>query len=89
MKEPPIDKAATEGKIRLSDLRWDIVFEDVTFYYPTRPDVIVLENFSWRIRPGQNLAIVGMCSLHINLFHEKRILGRKVHDYGAVLTKIC
>ncbi|VDK26990.1 unnamed protein product, partial [Taenia asiatica] len=56
---PPIDKMPNDKKIRLSFLRCDIVFEDVSFSYPTRPDVLVLDHFSWRLRPGQNLAIVG------------------------------
>ncbi|KAH9278186.1 Multidrug resistance protein 1 [Echinococcus granulosus] len=46
-------------KMRLSTLQCDIVFEDVSFTYPTRPDVLVLDHFSWHLRPGQNLAIVG------------------------------
>ncbi|KAL5969731.1 ATP-dependent translocase ABCB1 [Taenia solium] len=54
-----IDKMPNDKKIRLSFLRCDIVFEDVSFSYPTRPDVPVLDHFSWHLRPGQNLAIVG------------------------------
>nr|CDS21223.1 multidrug resistance protein 1 [Echinococcus granulosus] len=56
---PPIDKMANDEKVRLSTLQCDIVFEDVSFTYPTRPDVLVLDHFSWHLRPGQNLAIVG------------------------------
>ncbi|KAL5106601.1 ATP-dependent translocase ABCB1 [Taenia crassiceps] len=56
---PPIDKRPDDEKIRLSSVHCDIVFEDVSFSYPTRPDVLVLDRFSWHLRPGQNLAIVG------------------------------
>ena len=45
--------------MRLSNLKCNIVFEDVCFKYPTRPDVQVLNHFSWRIRAGENVAIVG------------------------------
>ena len=45
--------------MRLSPLKCDIVFEDVSFAYPTRPDVQVLDHFSWHIYPGENVAIVG------------------------------
>ncbi|KAF9881795.1 ABC transporter [Colletotrichum karsti] len=37
----------------------DIVFEDVVFEYPSRPGVTVLNKLSFRIRPGQNIALVG------------------------------
>ncbi|TDZ38963.1 ABC transporter BEA3 [Colletotrichum spinosum] len=37
----------------------DLVFDDVTFEYPGRPGVKVLDGLSFRIRPGQNVAIVG------------------------------
>uniref|UniRef100_A0A0R3TI88 ABC transporter domain-containing protein n=1 Tax=Rodentolepis nana TaxID=102285 RepID=A0A0R3TI88_RODNA len=56
---PPIDKQPSEDKIRLSALKCEIVFEKVSFYYPTRPDVLVLDNFSWHIKPGNDLALVG------------------------------
>ncbi|KAL5961697.1 ATP-dependent translocase ABCB1, partial [Taenia solium] len=56
---PPIDKRPNDEKVRLSSVHCDIVFEDVSFSYPTRPDVLVLDHFSWHLRPGQNLAIVG------------------------------
>jgi ATP-binding cassette subfamily B protein len=34
-------------------------FRDVTFRYPTRPEISALENFSLRIHPGERLAVVG------------------------------
>jgi ATP-binding cassette subfamily B protein len=34
-------------------------FEDVTFRYPTRPEVSALDRFSLDIRPGETVAIVG------------------------------
>jgi ABC-type multidrug transport system fused ATPase/permease subunit len=37
----------------------DIVFDGVTFEYPSRPDVCVLDALSLCIRSGQNTAIVG------------------------------
>ncbi|OLN87836.1 Multidrug resistance protein 1-like protein 1, partial [Colletotrichum chlorophyti] len=37
----------------------DIVFEGVTFEYPSRPGAKVLNSLSFRIHPGQNIAIVG------------------------------
>jgi ATP-binding cassette subfamily B protein len=34
-------------------------FENVTFRYPTRPEVSALHDFSFAIRPGETLAVVG------------------------------
>ena len=34
-------------------------FEHVTFHYPSRPDVASLSNVSFRIEPGETVAIVG------------------------------
>ncbi len=37
----------------------DIVFENVTFHYPQRPETPSLEDFNLRIRPGETVALVG------------------------------
>ena len=34
-------------------------FENVTFYYPSRPDVPALKDFSLDVKPGERLAVVG------------------------------
>jgi len=39
--------------------RGDIVFENVTFSYPSRPEQVVLNGFSLHIRPGETVALVG------------------------------
>ncbi len=36
-----------------------VVFDDVTFRYPTRPEVSALTNFSLDIKPGETVAVVG------------------------------
>ncbi|TAF66935.1 MAG: ATP-binding cassette domain-containing protein [Cytophagales bacterium] len=41
------------------DIQGDIVYENVAFAYPTRPDVEVLKNISLRIASGQKVALVG------------------------------
>ncbi|PHI19920.1 multidrug ABC transporter ATP-binding protein [Lewinellaceae bacterium SD302] len=40
-------------------LSGDIVYANVDFSYPTRPDVPVLKNLDLRIAPGQKVALVG------------------------------
>jgi ATP-binding cassette subfamily B protein len=37
----------------------EIVFENVTFSYPSRPDLPTLHDVSFRIHPGETVAIVG------------------------------
>lgn len=39
--------------------RGEIVFDDVTFAYPARPDLPALHGVSFAIRPGETVAIVG------------------------------
>jgi ATP-binding cassette subfamily B protein len=36
-----------------------IVFEAVTFHYPSRPETAALENFSLEVAPGETIAFVG------------------------------
>ncbi|XP_075165310.1 mitochondrial potassium channel ATP-binding subunit [Haematobia irritans] len=40
-------------------LNGEIRFENVSFAYPTRPDHIVLKDFSLVLRPGETVALVG------------------------------
>ncbi|MEO5963672.1 MAG: ABC transporter transmembrane domain-containing protein, partial [Thermomonas sp.] len=42
-----------------SPVRGDIVFDDVTFHYPQRPEIPALQNFSLRVQPGETVALVG------------------------------
>ena len=37
----------------------EIIFSDVHFHYPTRPDVKVLKGLSVTVKPGETLALVG------------------------------
>ncbi|EUB64563.1 Multidrug resistance protein [Echinococcus granulosus] len=56
-REPRIDKDR-KGEI-IEDFRGHIVFKNVTFHYPTRPEAKTLDNLSIEIRPGMTVAIVG------------------------------
>ena len=49
-KEPHIFKKLPEGRV---------AFEHITFTYPARPDTAALSNISFRIEPGETVAIVG------------------------------
>lgn len=41
------------------DLTGDIEFRNISFSYPARPNSMILENFSLKIRPGEIIALVG------------------------------
>ena len=40
-------------------LAGNIIFKDVNFSYPTRPDHVILKNFNLHIPAGKTVAIVG------------------------------
>lgn len=46
---------------QINNDRCEVVFKDVCFQYPTRPDALVLKNFNLVIKPKQTVALVG-CS---------------------------
>jgi ATP-binding cassette subfamily B protein len=47
------------GGARLDGLKGAVAFEHVSFAYPARPDVKVLEDFSLSLDPGEIVALVG------------------------------
>jgi ABC-type multidrug transport system fused ATPase/permease subunit len=55
---PRISRNALIGK-QIKNLQGHIEFKDITFAYPTRADVRVLQNFNLNIQPGETVAVVG------------------------------
>ncbi|KAG2186819.1 hypothetical protein INT44_003045 [Umbelopsis vinacea] len=55
---PSIDPDSTVGK-KLDTVKGHIVFKDVMFKYPTRPDTTVLKNLNLDIKPGMTVAFCG------------------------------
>ncbi|KAL9154242.1 hypothetical protein ABFS82_10G102500 [Erythranthe guttata] len=53
---PQID---TNNGLVLEKIRGEIEFERVQFTYPSRPDALVLNNFSLKIEAGKTVALVG------------------------------
>ncbi len=53
VKDPPAPKPAP------APVRGDILFDNVTFRYPARPDALALDRIKLRVRPGETVALVG------------------------------
>ncbi|KAL3528556.1 hypothetical protein ACH5RR_007878 [Cinchona calisaya] len=58
-RRPLIEYENQRGKKIRTPKPFDIEFRMVTFAYPTRPDVIVLRDFSIKIKGGTMVALVG------------------------------
>jgi len=62
IQDEPLTNTAKGGKGLTLDphhVEGHITFEGVTFKYPSRPDVLVFEDFSLEVEPGQVVALVG------------------------------
>ncbi|XP_059670315.1 ABC transporter B family member 19-like [Cornus florida] len=57
-QKPTITQDPLDGKC-LSEVNGNIEFKDVTFSYPSRPDVIIFRNFSIFFPAGKTVAVVG------------------------------
>ncbi|XP_061579536.1 bile salt export pump [Cololabis saira] len=57
-REPEIDCFSEEG-YKLDKVKGDIEFRNVTFYYPSRPEVKILDDLSVKIEAGETTAFVG------------------------------
>ena len=55
----PIDGLSDEGIIPTGRAKGKITLKDVSFRYPTRPDVEVCKGYSLNINPGEVVALVG------------------------------
>ena len=58
-RKPDISSRSS-GTIIKEGLRGELTFEGVSFNYPSRKDVIVLDSLSFRAEPGKVTAIVGV-----------------------------
>lgn len=50
---------STSGSEKLDAMSHDIIFDNVNFAYPSRPEATVLDGLSLCLRSGQNTALVG------------------------------
>jgi ATP-binding cassette subfamily B protein len=59
LAEQPQIRAPAEPIALPQPAQGAIEFDEVTFRYPTRPDVSALHDFSLKVSPGETLAVVG------------------------------
>ncbi|KAK9472684.1 P-loop containing nucleoside triphosphate hydrolase protein [Dipodascopsis tothii] len=55
---PVIDSESTEGVV-LDHVQGDIKLDNIKFIYPSRPNVVVMEDMSLSVGAGQTVALVG------------------------------
>ena len=54
-----VSKEGNQNKISAKNIQGKIEFKNVTFAYPTKPDLNVLKGISFSVQPGQSAALVG------------------------------
>ncbi|HLK29960.1 MAG TPA: ABC transporter transmembrane domain-containing protein [Puia sp.] len=59
LAEPESVKTINEALQEEYKLNGSVIFENVSFSYPSRPELRVLNNVSMKIQPGEQVAIVG------------------------------
>ncbi|XP_006902171.1 PREDICTED: bile salt export pump-like isoform X1 [Elephantulus edwardii] len=57
-RKPVIDCMSEDG-YKLDRIKGEIEFHNVTFYYPSRPDVKILNNLSMTVKSGEMTTLVG------------------------------
>ncbi|KAA3682424.1 ATP-binding cassette, subfamily B (MDR/TAP), member 1 [Paragonimus westermani] len=56
-RDPPIDKDY-QG-VKLPNFKGNVTFKNISFSYPTRPDIPILKDFSLNLESGKMVALVG------------------------------
>ncbi|HYJ29935.1 MAG TPA: ABC transporter transmembrane domain-containing protein [Allosphingosinicella sp.] len=62
-----------------------LAFEDVTFHYPTRPEVSALDRLSLTVAPGETLAVVGPSGAGKSTLFN---LAQRFYDPGAGIVRV-
>ncbi|CAN7256130.1 ABC transporter transmembrane domain-containing protein [Pseudoxanthomonas sp. LjRoot143] len=57
--ETPAIRAPANARTLPAQVQGDIRFDNVSFHYPSRPDLPALDDFDLTVRPGETVALVG------------------------------
>ncbi|QLG89637.1 type I secretion system permease/ATPase [Chitinibacter bivalviorum] len=82
LMEQPVERPAGHDFVNRANFRGEIEFRNVNFSYPGQ-DVLALDNVSFRIAPGERVAIIGRIGSGKSTL-EKLILGFHAPNSGAV-----
>ncbi|KAL9972823.1 hypothetical protein ACROYT_G019202 [Oculina patagonica] len=59
-RDPPIDSSSTEGEVLDdSSFKGNISFSNIEFFYPSRPDIKILNSLNLSVDSGLTVALVG------------------------------
>ena len=75
------ERSGGDEQARLSGA---IVFKDVSYSYPSRPDIAVLKELSFEVEPGQRVALVGPSGAGKSTTFSL-VLGFNEADQGSIL----
>ncbi|KAL5986120.1 ABC transporter B member 20 [Asimina triloba] len=70
---PKIDPDDHSG-LKPPSVYGSLELKNVDFCYPTRPEVMVLNNFSLKVNGGQTIAVVGVSGSHLGLVQQEPII---------------
>ncbi|WAC64423.1 ABC transporter transmembrane domain-containing protein [Pseudoxanthomonas sp. SL93] len=59
LNETPAIRAPAAPRILPAPVKGEIRFDDVSFHYPSRPDLPALDDFTLTVSPGETVALVG------------------------------
>lgn len=59
LNETPAIRAPAAPRILPTPVKGEIRFDDVSFHYPSRPDLPALDDFTLTVSPGETVALVG------------------------------
>ncbi|TQM10294.1 ATP-binding cassette subfamily B protein [Pseudoxanthomonas sp. 3HH-4] len=57
--ETPVIQAPTQPRMLPQPVKGEIRFDNVSFHYPSRPDLPALDGFDLTVNPGETVALVG------------------------------
>ncbi|KFK33112.1 hypothetical protein AALP_AA6G332600 [Arabis alpina] len=82
-RETEIDPDQPNSRL-VTQIKGDIEFRNVSFTYPTRPEISVFENLNLRVSAGKSLAVVGPSGSG-----KSTVIGLIMRFYDPINGKLC
>ena len=84
-RQPEIDHHS--GSEKPDKLDGVVEFKNVSFAYPTRPNVQVLKNVSFTVQPGEVVALVGNGTNIVNIHNEYHMIALSLSQVLVVVVR--